>query len=110
MLACGAVQPDDFAAGVDLAVHDVTFFVAVDATGLQAKRADQEVMAGLDIFVDEQWGDPLRIGHAMKVGEHASAVLDKCDPVSGFGAAAKLAGYEVARRRSGEITEVAVQM
>ncbi len=82
MLGADPVQPDDPAPGVDLAVDDLTFVVAIDATGPQAKRIDQKVVNSLDVFVHEQWDDPLRIRHAIKLVEDAAVVLDKWDPMS----------------------------
>ena len=59
VLAGDAVQPDDLATDVDLAVHDSALIVAVQSTSPQAERPDQEVVASLDVLVDEQWDDPL---------------------------------------------------
>lgn len=57
--ACDAVQPDDLAANVDLTMDDPTLIVAIDPTGPQAKRPDQEVVASFDVLVNEQWDDSL---------------------------------------------------
>ena len=59
VLAGEAVHPDDLATDVDLAVHDSALIVAVQSTSPQAERPDQEVVASLDVLVDEQWDDPL---------------------------------------------------
>jgi hypothetical protein len=72
-----AVQPDDLAADTDLAVHDSTLIVAIDPTRPQAERPDQEVMAGLNVLINEQWGNPLGIGHPPKLADGSAALLDK---------------------------------
>ncbi len=54
MLARDAVQPDDLAADVDLAMHHSALIVAIDPTSPQAERPDQEVVASPNVLIDEQ--------------------------------------------------------
>lgn len=105
MLARNAVQPYGLVSGVDLAVHDATLIVAVDPACLQAERPDQEVVSGLDVFIDEQRGDPLRIGYELNLVEDATAVLDDWERVSGHQA---LETVYCARRHAGSFSNLAV--
>jgi hypothetical protein len=76
VLSRHAVQPDDLAIGENLAVHDVTFIVSINPTGPKPESVDQEVVASLDVLIDEECDDPLRVEHAISLTGGAIAVLE----------------------------------
>ena len=54
MLGCDAVQPDRGVAQADLGVDGLSLGALVDSARAEAERADEEVVSGGDVLIDEQ--------------------------------------------------------
>jgi hypothetical protein len=57
------MQPNHLATRVDLTVPDASALVPLEQSGRKAERADEEVVCGLDVAIDEQRDDVRQILH-----------------------------------------------
>lgn len=70
VLSRDTVQPDRTITRVDLAVDLTAVVVAIDSSGPEPERLDEEVVGGLDVVVHEYGHDTLNGGHDLNVAPH----------------------------------------
>ena len=61
VLRGGAVQPDGGVADTDFTMNGVSLGASEDTAGLETERRHQEIVSGLDVFVDEKRDDALEL-------------------------------------------------
>src|SRR5205085_4619498 len=67
VLGTDAMKPYRRVSGANLAMYRAAVGSGDDTTGLEAESVDQEVVCCLDVVVNEDWSDELRLGHGRHV-------------------------------------------